>query len=87
MTHLVEVGLYMEKKRLRALIIDFRQYAITLLAVSVFFYLGCVLPDQEKKGIYDSVLMIATALFLIGSIICFERSSNYKKQLEKQSEQ
>lgn len=77
----------MEKKKLHALMIDFKQYAIILLAVSVFFYLGVMLPEGDKKGIYDSVLMIATALFLIGSIFCFERSSNYKKQLEKQSEQ
>ena len=73
----------MNKKRLHALIIDFKQYAFILLAVSVFFYIGVVLPDQGKEDIYDIVLMITTVIFLIGSFLCFKQSLNYKKQLEK----
>ena len=76
----------MNKKKLQALIIDFKQYAFILLAVSVFFYIGVVLPDQGKEDIYDLVLMITTVAFLIGSFLCFERSLNYKKQLEKHLE-
>jgi hypothetical protein len=76
----------MNKKRLYALIIDFKQYAFILLAVSVFLYIGVVLPDQGKEDIYDIVLMITTVIFLIGSFLCFKQSLNYKKQLEKQSE-
>ncbi|MBZ5749328.1 MULTISPECIES: YrhC family protein [Metabacillus] len=76
----------MNKKRLHTLIIDFKQYAFILLAVSVFFYIGVVLPDQGKEDIYDIILMITTVIFLIGSFLCFKQSLNYKKQLEKQSE-
>ena len=76
----------MNEKKLYALIIDFKQYAFILLAVSVFLYIGVVLPDQGKEDIYDIVLMITTVLFLIGSFLCFKQSLNYKKQLEKQSE-
>lgn len=77
----------MNKKKLQALMIDFKQYAFILLAVSVFLYIGVVLPDEGKKEIYDIVLMITTLLFLVGSFFCFKISLNYKKQSEELDEQ
>jgi L-asparagine transporter-like permease len=76
----------MNNKKLHALMVDFKQYAFILMAVSVFLYIGVVLPDQGKEEIYDIVLMLTTLLFLIGSFICFKASLNYKKQLDKQEE-
>ncbi|MGM0874351.1 MAG: YrhC family protein [Bacillota bacterium] len=77
----------MNKKKLQALMVDFKQYAFILMAVSVFLYIGVALPDQGKEELYDIVLMITTVIFLIGSFICFKASLNYKKQLDKLEEQ
>lgn len=77
----------MNKKEIQALMIDFKQYAFILMAVSVFLYIGVALPDQGKEEIYDIVLMITTVIFLISSFICFKTSLNYKKQLDKLDEQ
>lgn len=77
----------MNKKKLQALMIDFKQYAFILMSVSVFLYIGVALPDQGKEEIYDIVLMITTVIFLISSFLCFKTSLNYKKQLDKLDEQ
>jgi hypothetical protein len=77
----------MNKKKLQALMVDFKQYAFILIAVSVFLYIGVALPDQGKAAIYDIVLMITTVLFLMGSFICFKTSLKYKKQLDEHQEQ
>ncbi|OAS84994.1 YrhC family protein [Metabacillus litoralis] len=73
----------MNKKKLQALIIDFKQYAFILLAVSVFLYIGVTLPDQGKAEIYDNVLMITTILCLISAFVCFKTSLKYKKQIDQ----
>lgn len=77
----------MNKKKLQALMVDFRQYAFILLAVSVFFYIGVVLPDEGKKEIYDIVLMFSTLFLLMGSFVCFKISLKYKKQSEELDKQ
>lgn len=76
----------MSKKSLQALVIDFKNYAFVLLATSVFLYIGVILPDQGKEEIYDVILMLTTALFLIGSFVCFKFSLKYKKQIDAQEE-
>jgi hypothetical protein len=73
----------MNKKKLQALIVDFKQYAFILLAVSVFLYIGVTLPDQGKAEIYDNVLMITTILCLISAFVCFKTSLKFKKQLDQ----
>jgi K+-sensing histidine kinase KdpD len=80
------VGIDMNKKKLQALMVDFKYYAFILMAVSVFLYIGVVLPDHGKAEIYDIVLMITTVLFLISSFVCLKTSFNYKKQLDKLKE-
>jgi NhaP-type Na+/H+ or K+/H+ antiporter len=73
----------MNKKKLQALIVDFKQYAFILLAVSVFLYIGVTLPDQGKAEIYDNVLMITTIFCLISAFVCFKTSLKFKKQLDQ----
>ncbi|KKI88533.1 hypothetical protein WQ54_30515 [Bacillus sp. SA1-12] len=73
----------MNKKDIQSLMVDFKQYAFILLAVSVFLYIGVVLPDHGKPEIYDIALMITTVLFLLGAFVCFKASLKYKKQLDK----
>ncbi|MFC0270088.1 YrhC family protein [Metabacillus herbersteinensis] len=74
----------MDEKKLRPLMIDFKRYAHALLAVSVFLYIGVLIPEQgQDSSIKDLVLMVTTLVFLIGSFTCFKISLKYKKQLDK----
>ncbi|MDQ0231555.1 YrhC family protein [Metabacillus malikii] len=72
----------MEKKKLHGLMIDFKNYAIILLAVSTFLYIGVVIPDQGKSELYDIILMVSTIALLVISFLCFKRSLFYKKQYD-----
>ncbi|MET3321199.1 UNVERIFIED_ORG: hypothetical protein ABIC97_004300 [Peribacillus simplex] len=60
---------------------DFKQFAITLLCVGSFFYLGTILPSVEKTMVSTNVYMGATILFLGMSIQFFRLSNKYKKIL------
>ena len=77
----------MNKKSLQALVTDFKNYAFVLLAVSVFLYIGVVLPEQGEHDVYDIVLMMTTILFLAGAFVSFKISLKYKKQLDETENQ
>ncbi len=79
-------GNTMEKKKLRALFTDFKYYAMILLAVSVFLYIGVVLPNEGTSEWRDITLMVSTLIFLAASFTCFKVSLKYKKQYEKLEE-
>lgn len=70
----------MDKHKLKALMTDFKRFAYTFLAVSVFLYIGMIIPAQEMN---DTLLIIATSLFLICSFFCFQKAIKYKKQLDQ----
>ena len=73
----------MDKNRLRALMNDFKRFAFTLLVVSVFLYIGVILPKQGEASANHVLLMITTSLFLIGSFAFFQKSLQYKRKLDK----
>lgn len=63
---------------------DYRRFAIILLCVGSFFYLGTILPS-EGKTLYSTIgYLLASVLFLIASIICFLQAIKCKKQLENE---
>jgi len=76
------------KKQIRELMMDFKQYAIVLLAIGTFLYVGMVIPDEyvSRSSMEEYALLGATTLLFIFSILCFSRSLKYKKQLENMDE-
>lgn len=78
----------MNKRELHELMVDFKQYAIVLLAVGTFLYMGVLIPEEYvyRTKIEEYVLLGATTLFFVFSIICFQRSLKYRKQLESMDE-
>ncbi|PLT35241.1 hypothetical protein CUU64_04205 [Bacillus sp. V5-8f] len=66
--------------------VDFQRFAVTLLCVSVFFYLGTVIPSEGKTVFTTYIMMGVTVLFLVGSITFFMLSRKYKKILLDQDE-
>lgn len=72
---------------LRSKMADFKQFAITLLCVGAFFYIGTILPTSGKTEVYINVYMGATVLFLSLSILFFSVSKKYKKILDESDDQ
>ncbi|MGE7905394.1 YrhC family protein [Peribacillus sp. NPDC094092] len=72
---------------LRSKMVDFKQFAITLLCVGSFFYLGTILPSGDKALIGTYVYMGATITFLGMSIVFFSLSKKYKKILAEMDDQ
>ncbi|MGM9954556.1 MAG: YrhC family protein [Peribacillus sp.] len=72
---------------LRSKMADFKQFAITLLCVGAFFYLGTILPTTGKTDLSTNVYMGATVLFLGLSILFFLISKKYKKILDESDDQ
>ncbi|WP_163101857.1 YrhC family protein [Peribacillus alkalitolerans] len=61
--------------------VDNKRFAITLLAVGVFFYLGAVIPSEGKSE-FDTYVMFGSSVgFLGGSIFYFFRSKAFKNKL------
>lgn len=61
--------------------VDFKQYARVLLAISAFFYIGVLIPTVEKNQLEIIMMMILTTVFLIGAVFFLIRSKNYYKKL------
>ncbi|RUQ32860.1 hypothetical protein ELQ35_00690 [Peribacillus cavernae] len=71
---------------MREKMVDFKRFAVILLCVSAFFYLGSVIPSAGKTMIGTYVNMGATIVFIMASIIFFILSSKYKKILAENDE-
>ncbi|WP_409301823.1 YrhC family protein [Peribacillus sp. SCS-155] len=69
--------------QIRSKMVDFKQYAITLLCVGIFFYLGSVIPSKGKTMFDMYGFMAATIVFLGLSVVFFIKSSKYNKQLSE----
>ncbi|PEZ83358.1 YrhC family protein [Bacillus sp. AFS017274] len=72
---------------LRSKMVDFKYFAITLLCVGSFFYLGTILPSGYKAMIDTYVYIGATIMFLGMSIVFFSLSKKYKKILAEMDDQ
>lgn len=60
--------------------LDFKRFAISLLAVGSFFYLGMILPTEQ--AVADSHIMTVTSVvFLAGAIFFFMVSRKYRSLL------
>ncbi|NPC93460.1 hypothetical protein HOO54_14755 [Bacillus sp. WMMC1349] len=76
----------MHKKKVKALMEDYKQFAFTLLSVSTFLYIGTIIPNQGLTLFQQSVMMFATCSFLAGAFFCVKRSLKYKRQLDEMEE-
>jgi hypothetical protein len=60
---------------------DYRRFAIILMSVGVFFYLGIIIPTLPKTEIQLNIMMAASLIFFAGSIFYFNQSKLLKKKL------
>ncbi|WP_156791505.1 YrhC family protein [Bacillus sp. SG-1] len=69
------------KKNLSDKIIDYKRFAFVLVSVSVFLYLGAVLPVEEKTIFQTYTLMGGTIIMLGFSGMFFYQAAMLKKKL------
>ncbi|WP_421380025.1 YrhC family protein [Bacillus salacetis] len=69
------------KKNLNDKLIDYKRFAFVLVSLSVFLYLGAVLPVEEKTLFKTYMLMSGTIVMLGFSGLFFYRAAKLKKQL------
>ena len=70
-------------EKLTAKMTDYRRFAIILLCVGSFFYLGTILPSVGKTPYSTNGYLLSSVLFLIASIACFLQATKCKKNLSE----
>jgi predicted MFS family arabinose efflux permease len=70
-----------QTKSLSEKMVDFRQFAIVLLAVGVFFFLGVIIPSDSKSEMDVNIMMISSMSFLAVSILFFIQSKQCQLKL------
>jgi hypothetical protein len=71
----------MEMKDLQDKITDFSRFGMVLLAVSVFLFIGTLIPSEDKAVLQTNLMMISTIFFLGIAFFFFRKVASYKKQL------
>lgn len=61
--------------------VDFKQFAVVLLAVGVFFYLGIIIPSDLKSEMDVNIMMISSMSFLAVAILFFIQSKQCQLKL------
>lgn len=61
--------------------VDFKHFAVVLLAVGVFFYLGVIIPTDSKTEMDTNIMMISSTAFLAASIFLFIQSKQCQLKL------
>lgn len=69
------------KKTINDKIIDYKRFAFVLVSLSVFLYLGAVLPLEEKTLMQTYTLMGGTLFLLSFSGVFFFQAAKLKKKL------
>lgn len=70
-----------QTKKIYEKMVDFRQFAVVLLAVGVFFFLGVIIPSDSKSEMDVNIMMIASMSFLAVSILLFIQSKQCQIKL------
>jgi predicted MFS family arabinose efflux permease len=70
-----------QTKKIHEKMVDFKQFAVVLLAVGVFFFLGVIIPSESKSEMDVNIMMIASMSFLAVSILFFIQSKQCQIKL------
>lgn len=78
----------MEKtlKNLSGKLADYKRFAIVLLAVGVFFYLGVIIPAVHEVKWHDEAMAITSVVTLATSIFFFAKVKKYKKIINEMTD-
>lgn len=73
-------------KNLYGKMIDFKRFAVALLAAGVFFYLGVIIPSGTKTVMSLNILILSSMSFLAASVFFFILSKKCRMKLEEMEE-
>ncbi|MFD1736670.1 YrhC family protein [Bacillus salitolerans] len=68
-------------KTIQDKIVDYTRFAMVLLAVSVFMFIGVIVPSEGKQEIQTYTMMVSTIIFLAAALFFFQKVIGYKRQL------
>lgn len=71
-----------KKRTIQQKMNDFKRFGFTLLALSVFMYLGVIIPTETVTPSKMITLMSGTVVLLGLSLIFFTKAIKYKKDLQ-----
>ncbi|WP_173106918.1 YrhC family protein [Bacillus sp. KH172YL63] len=74
------------KRTIQHKVDDFKRYGFTLLALSVFMYLGVIIPSETVTPGKVATLMTGTTVMLGMSLLFFTKAIKYKKALQSADE-
>ncbi|QOR65618.1 YrhC family protein [Cytobacillus suaedae] len=83
-------GAVVDKNKVKVIqgkVTDYTQFGFILLAVSVFLYIGMLIPSEGIHSLQTNLLMGATVLFLILSFYFFRKVIKYKQILSSEEQQ
>lgn len=61
--------------------VDFKRFAVVLLTVGVFFYLGVIIPTDIKSELDKNIMILCSMSFLAVSILFFIESKKCQLKL------
>lgn len=70
-----------QTKKIYEKMVDFKRFAVVLLAVGVFFYLGVIIPSDLKTEMDLNIMMISCMSFLAISLFLFIQAKQCKLKL------
>lgn len=75
-----------KRKHLQNKMEDYRRFALTLLSLSCFLYVGLLIPDSEKTTVSITVLLVMVAIALLSAFFFLAKSVTYHRQLFENDE-
>ncbi|MBN8200635.1 MULTISPECIES: YrhC family protein [Bacillaceae] len=75
-----------EAKHLFEKMVDFKRFAISMLAVGSFFYIGLIIPDTANTVSDLYIMAGSSSAFLLGSILFFLFSKRCRSKLNETDE-
>lgn len=70
-----------QAKHLYEKMVDFKRFAIVLLAAGAFFYLGVIIPSNSQNTRNVTIMIAASASFIAVSLLFFIHSKQCRERL------
>jgi hypothetical protein len=70
-------------KDLQGKMVDYTRFGMVLLAVSVFMFIGILVPNEGKTMTQTYVMMVTDTVFLAAALFYFKKGIKYKNKLAK----
>ncbi|MCA1031839.1 YrhC family protein [Bacillus timonensis] len=69
-------------KSLQAKVNDYTRFSFILICVSVFLYIGVLIPNEDKGSLQINLLMVTTFLFLVLAFYFFRKVISLKREIQ-----